>query len=137
MDYFVRYLAYTDYHWDRFISFLPPPFPRILYHHVLALMTRSLLYVSATFYLCDSYSYYDSTRFYLFQYYSFPRTCILGIPASGGASKPSTCINRHLRRPRTPSWSSWIHHHSYLAPSRNRSHLLSHLRSRVGREPLC
>ena len=83
------------------------PFPHVLYHHVFDSVTRSLPCTSMTFYLGDSYSYHDSTHFYVLLSCSFPRTRILGIPASGGASKPSTCINRHPRRPRTSSWSSW------------------------------
>src|SRR5258708_3949492 len=30
--------------------------------------------------------------FHTIQYCSFPRTCILGIPASGGTSKPSSLV---------------------------------------------
>src|SRR5260370_39529706 len=82
------------------------PFPRVLYHHVFGSVTRSFPCTSTTFYLGDSYSYYDSTRFYVLLSCSFPRTRILGIPASGGASKPSSFINRHPPRPRSPSWTS-------------------------------
>src|SRR5258708_36963392 len=66
------------------------PFPHVLYHHVSGSMTRLFPCTSTTFHLSDSYSYYDSIRFYVVLFCSFPRTHILGLPASGGASKPSS-----------------------------------------------
>src|SRR5260370_5624974 len=68
------------------------PFPCVLYYHVSGSMTRSLLCTSTSFYPADSYSYHDSTCFYVVLSCSFPRTHILGIPASGGASKPSSFV---------------------------------------------
>ena len=58
------------------------PFPRVLYNHVFGSMTRLLPCTSMTFYLGDSYLYYDSIRFYVVLFCSFPRTRIVGLPAS-------------------------------------------------------
>src|SRR5258708_19682506 len=66
------------------------PFPRVLYHHVLVSMTRTLLSVSIAFDSMTHTHINDSTCFYILLYCSIPRTCILGFPPSLAASKPSS-----------------------------------------------
>src|SRR5258708_25694833 len=94
-DCFVRHLTYTDYHWDRFVSFLPPSIPTRTVPSRAYLMTRLFLYVSIVFDPVTHTRTHDSIRFSVVLYCSIPRTRILGILASGGASKPSSCINSY------------------------------------------
>src|SRR5258707_1055495 len=86
------YVVYTDYHWDRFFSFLPPSIPTRTVPSRARSMTRSLLFASITFDPMTHTRIHDSVYFFTILYCSIPRTRILGITASGGASKPSSLV---------------------------------------------